>query len=179
MKIIAFVGMPAAGKSEASAIARDMNIPVVNMGDAVREETARRGLPPTDENMGSTGTDLRREEGMDAIAKRCMPWINELNSPVIVVDGIRNMDEVNYFKEQFGSDFRLVAIHTPLEVRFRRAKNRARSDDMDSIHELYIRDEREKSWGLEKAIEMADITLVNTNSLDTFHKKIKQLLGNL
>ncbi|MCZ7397335.1 MAG: AAA family ATPase, partial [Candidatus Methanoperedens sp.] len=54
MKIIAFVGMPASGKSEASAMARALNIPIVNMGDVVREETAKRGLPPTDENIGGT-----------------------------------------------------------------------------------------------------------------------------
>jgi dephospho-CoA kinase len=59
MKIIAFVGMPASGKSEASAVARSLNIPVVSMGDVVREETARQGLPPMDENIGGVGTKLR------------------------------------------------------------------------------------------------------------------------
>jgi len=44
MKIIAFVGMPASGKSEASGVAKGLGIPVVNMGDVVREETANRGL---------------------------------------------------------------------------------------------------------------------------------------
>ena len=42
MKIIAFVGMPASGKSEASAIAKKIGIPVVNMRYAVREEASRR-----------------------------------------------------------------------------------------------------------------------------------------
>jgi len=44
MKLIAFVGMPASGKSEAAAIAKKLDIPVVNMGDVVREETARQGF---------------------------------------------------------------------------------------------------------------------------------------
>ena len=38
MKIIAFVGMPASGKSEAARIAAKMGIPVVNMGDVIRKE---------------------------------------------------------------------------------------------------------------------------------------------
>jgi len=46
MKLIAFVGMPASGKSEASAVVRSLKIPVVSMGDEVREEAKRRGLPP-------------------------------------------------------------------------------------------------------------------------------------
>lgn len=179
MKIIAFVGMPASGKSEASNIARSLNIPVVNMGDVVREETARCGLPPTDENIGGTGTRLRREEGMDAIAKRCVPKVQTLDSPVVVIDGTRNIEEVNYFKKQFGDDFKLVAINAPFDVRFERVKKRARSDDMCNAEELKRRDEREKGWGLHKAIEIADITITNANSLKKFHEQVKNLLRNL
>lgn len=179
MRIIAFVGMPASGKSEASSIAKGKDIPVVNMGDVVREEAAKRGLPPTDENIGGTGTRLRNEEGMDVIAQRCVPRIRKLDSRVVVIDGIRNIDEINHFKEQFGSDFMLVAIHTPLETRLERVKNRGRSDDMDSIAKLELRDEREKSWGLGKAIEMADITIDNTSSLPEFQNEIVKLFGKL
>lgn len=179
MKLIAFIGMPASGKSEASSVARRMNIPVVNMGDIVREETARRSLPPTDENVGGTGTRLRMEEGMDAVARRCLPKILSLNSDVIVIDGIRNMEEIIYFKEQFGSDFKLIAIHAPVALRFERVKKRARSDDMSSIKELNRRDEREKSWGLERAIEMADITITNDDSIEKFHKEIENQLRTL
>jgi len=179
MKLIAFVGMPASGKSEASAMARRLSIPVVSMGDIVREETARRGLPPTDENIGGTGTTLRREEGMNAIARRCVPKIRSQNSPIVVVDGTRNIEEINFFKKQFGNDFKLIAIRTPLELRFERVKKRARSDDMCSIDELKRRDEREKGWGLDKAIEVADMTLDNTNSLPKFQKEIEKLLRTI
>jgi len=147
MKLIAFVGMPASGKSEAAAIARKLGIPVVNMGDVVREETQRRGLPPTDENIGGTGTALRKEEGMDVIAKRCVPKIRLIKTPVVVVDGTRNINEIDQFKKEFGNDFKLIAIHTPLEIRLERLKKRARSDDMNSMEELKRRDERKSAGG--------------------------------
>ncbi len=175
MKLVAFIGMPASGKSEASAVARRMNIPVVNMGDIVREEAARCGLPPTDENVGGTGTELRREEGLDIIAKRCVPRIHAMNSSIVVVDGIRNIEEINYFKKQFGNDFILIAIHTPFDLRFKRIKKRRRSDDMNSIEELKKRDVREKGWGLENAIVMADINIENTGSIEKFQKEIEKL----
>ena len=38
MKIIAFTGMPFSGKSEAVQIARDLDIPVIRMGDMVWED---------------------------------------------------------------------------------------------------------------------------------------------
>ena len=176
MKLIAFVGMPASGKSEASAVARSMNIPVISMGDVVREESSRRGLPPTDANIGGVGTELRREEGMDAVARRCIRRIRLQESPIVVIDGIRNIDELIYFKQQFGIDFKLIAIQAPFELRFERVKKRARSDDMSTIDELKRRDEREKGWGLDKAIEIADITLKNNDSLEKFQNEIRKMI---
>lgn len=179
MKLIAFVGMPASGKSEAAAIAKKLGIPVVNMGDVVREETARRGLPPTDENIGGTGTALRREDGLDVIAKRCVPKIRLIKSKVVVVDGIRNINEIEYYKKEFGNDFKLIAINTPFDIRFERVKKRARSDDMKSMEELIRRDEREKGWGLDRAIEKADINSDNTGTIEEFKEKMETLLGNI
>ena len=176
MKLIAFVGMPGSGKSEASTVARTMKIPVVSMGDVVREEAAKRGLPPTDENIGGIGTELRKDEGMDVISKRCVPKIRTHGGDVAVIDGTRNIEEVNYFKKQFGIDFKLVAINAPFDLRFERVKKRARSDDMKGIEELKRRDEREKGWGLDKAMELADITLNNTSSLKEFQEEIRKLL---
>ncbi len=179
MKLIAFVGMPASGKSEASAIARKLGIPVVNMGDSVREEAAKRGLAPTDENIGGTGTELRKEEGMDAIAKRCVMKIRAIKAHSVIVDGIRNINEIEYFKKEFGNDFKLIAIHTPFELRFERVRKRARSDDMSSIEELKRRDAREKGWGLFEALGKADITINNIETIDKFRKQIEQLLGTI
>jgi dephospho-CoA kinase len=102
-----------------------------------------------------------------------------LDSPVIVVDGTRNREEINYFKKQFGDDFKLVAIDASFDIRFERVKKRARSDDMCNTDELKRRDEREKGWGLDKAIEMADIIISNTSSLEKFHEEVKKLLINL
>ena len=129
MKVIAFVGMPGAGKSEASAVAREAGMPVVIMGDVLRDEVRERGLPPTDENIGAVANQLRKDEGMDAIAKRCIPKIEALNARVVVVDGIRGIAEVETFKRAFGDNFTLVKIDAPFELRLERLRHRARSDD--------------------------------------------------
>ncbi len=179
MKLIAFVGMPASGKSEASLVARNLRIPVVSMGDEVRAEAERRGLPLTDENIGGTGTALRKGEGMDAIAKRCVPKIREQKGNVLVIDGIRNIEEINFFKKQFGRDFRLIAINAPFDVRFERVKKRARSDDMVNTGELKRRDDREKGWGLDKAMDFADTTLNNIGSIEEFREEIRKLLSKV
>jgi len=179
MKIIAFVGLPLSGKSTAAKVAEEMEIPVVVMGDVIREEVRKRGLELTDGNAGKIASELRQKEGMDAIAKRCIPriWDAAKKSRIVVVDGIRGIAEVECFKQEFGDDFILIHIDSPIELRFKRALERKRSDDITSIEELRRRDERELSWNMGKAIEVANFTIENTSGLEDFVEKIKDILS--
>lgn len=181
MKIIAFVGLPASGKSEASKIALKMGLRVVVMGDIVREEVKKRDLLPSDENSGIVANDLREKEGMDAIAKRCIPRIKRKNrnTDVIIVDGIRGIAEVSKFKEVFSEDFKLIKVDTSIEKRFQRVKERVRSDRLNSLEELIMRDERELSWGMKEAMDMADMVLENEDSLKKFQDRVKVTLKEL
>ena len=176
MKVIAFVGMPGAGKSEASGVAREMGLPVVVMGDVLRAEVRRQGLPPTDENTGAVANGLRKEEGMDAIAKRCIPEIEALQARVVVVDGIRGIAEVETFKKAFGDDFALVKIDAPFELRLERLRRRARSDDVGSADWLKQRDERELSWGMGQAIDVAEKSVVNLDPIERFRDEVRSIL---
>jgi Uncharacterized protein conserved in archaea len=176
MKVIAFVGMPGAGKSEASAVAREMGMPVVIMGDVLRDEVRGRGLPPTDENIGGVANQLRKDEGMDAIAKRCIPKIEALQARAVVIDGIRGIAEVETFKRAFGENFTLVKIDAPFELRLERLRRRARSDDMGTADWLKQRDERELSWGMGKAIDVAEKSVVNLDPIEKFKEEIRSIL---
>ncbi len=178
MKIIAFVGLPLSGKSTASEVAGEMGIPVVVMGDVVREEAKRRGIEINDENLGKLASELREKEGMDAIAKRCIPIIREKlkEKGIVVVDGVRGIDEVKRFKKEFGENFVLINIEAPIEVRFKRALKRKREDDAKTIEDLKKRDERERSWNMGEAIKIADITIQNTGDLEEFKETVREIL---
>ena len=180
MKIIAFVGLPLSGKSTASSVAKELGIPVVVMGDVVREEVRRRGLELTDENAGKIANELREKEGMDAIAKRCVPKIREAGREkgVVVVDGVRGIAEVERFRKSFGDDFVLIAIESPIELRFERAKKRGREDDrgINTIEDLKKRDEREISWGVLEAMKSANLTVENISDIEDFRDKIRNVL---
>ena len=177
MRIIAFVGMPASGKGEAAVVAKELGYPVVNMGNVVREEVHRLGLEPTDENLGGTGTRLRREEGLSAIARRCVTKLRALNGGVAVVDGVRNIEEVHFFKEEFGNDFLLINVQSSTKDRLARIRGRGRADDrlMDD-ERLRMRDERELGWGMVESINNADLTIVNDGTVDRFRKKVLKII---
>ncbi|ATU08488.1 dephospho-CoA kinase [Methanohalophilus portucalensis] len=179
MKIIAFVGMPASGKSEASKVIRNMGLNVINMGDVIREEVKHRQLDPTDSNTGTVANDLRDKEGMDAVARRCIPKIKQKDNDVVVIDGVRGIAEVETFKKEFGNEFSLIAISSPIENRFKRVRKRCRSDDMQKIEDLKIRDEREMKWGMGQAMETADVTIDNTASLKEFRQHVKDTVEKI
>ncbi|MDD3247545.1 MAG: dephospho-CoA kinase [Methanosarcina sp.] len=178
MKIIAFVGMPASGKSEASRIAAEMGIPVIIMGDVIRKEVLKRGLEPNDSNTGMVATDLRKCEGMDAVSRRCISQIRETGSELVVVDGVRGIAEVECFRQEFGKGFILISMYAPIEIRFSRVQKRGRSDDMNSIEGLRQRDERELSWGMGEAIEASNVEIENKSTLEAFRKDVVEVLGN-
>lgn len=178
MKIVGFVGMPGSGKSVAADVARKLKIPVVVMGDVIREEAARRGLDPTDKNLGNVGNDLRDKEGPDAIAARCLAKIRETKADVVVVEGIRSKSEVDLFRKS-SNGFSLIEVFVPDEVRIARIASRGRSDDAnesDLAKAVASRDARELGWGMGEAIRAADLRIENSGSVAEFEGRVRRIL---
>jgi len=175
MKVIGVVGLPASGKSEFSKIAAGMGIPVIVMGDMIRRAVSEAGLEPNDTNFGATANRLRDEGGMDAIARLCVPEIENQSAPLVLVDGIRGDSEVALFRHHF-SGFKLISIDSSFENRLARIAARARSDDFTTADALRNRDERELKWGLLKALKSADLHISNEGTLNDFVKGVRSLL---
>jgi dephospho-CoA kinase len=178
MKVIGVVGLPASGKGEFSKIVAAMGIPVVVMGDMIRNAVKDGGVDPTDANLGAMANRLRAERGMDAIAHLCVPEIQRQTAPLVLVDGIRGDAEVTMFRRIFPG-FTLVGIDSSFETRLARIQARKRSDDFTSADELRTRDTRELGWGLGNALRVADIHLSNNGTLAAFSADVRNLLASL
>ena len=177
MTVIGTVGLPGSGKGEAAAVAREAGIPVVTMGDVIREACRERGLDPA-EHHGDVATQLREEGGPDAIADASLPLIEDARerSDAVLVDGLRSPAEVERFEEAFGDDFLLVAIDAPFEVRADRLLARGRDDTDIDREALREREERERGFGMGEVIARADVTIENVDSLDAFRARVRELL---
>jgi dephospho-CoA kinase len=175
MRVIGTVGLPGSGKGEAANVAADAGVPVVTMGNVIRQECRDRGLDPA-EHHGEIAVALREENGPDAIAQRSLPVIEDhlADSEVVLVDGIRSGVEVERFEEAFGDDFVLVSIEAPFEVRESRLDDRGRDDP--NVESLEERDERELGFGMGEAMERADVTIENTDSLADFQRQFRAVL---
>jgi dephospho-CoA kinase len=178
MKVVGVVGLPASGKGEFSKIAAAIGIPVIVMGDMIRNAVKDAGIEQTDANLGAMANRLRAERGMDAIAHLCVPEIRCQSAPLILVDGIRGDAEVTTFRRIFPG-FTLIGIDSSFETRLARIQVRGRSDDFASAVELRRRDTRELGWGLGNALREADIHVSNNGTLAAFAADVKLLLASL
>jgi dephospho-CoA kinase len=173
--VVGVAGMPGSGKTVISRMAKEKGYAVVVMGDEIREETKRRGLELTPENMGKIMLKLREEEGSTVVAKKCIPKIANASTDIVFVDGIRSLHEVYEFEKNF-PQFVLVVVHSSPETRFRRVFRRRRSDDPKGWEVFIERDLRELSVGQGNVIAMADYMIVNEGTLEEFKAKIREVL---
>ena len=180
--IVIVTGMPGSGKSRIVKEFERRGFPSVSMGDLVREETVKRGLELTKENVAKVSIRLRQELGQNAVAKLTVEKVKGLlkGSDVVVIDGVRSLDEVGTFRSAFPEERILViAVHTPPKQRFERLKARGRHDDPKSWEDFEERDWKELKFGIGNVIAMADYMLVNDGSHDDYEKKVRELVDRI
>jgi dephospho-CoA kinase len=176
--VIGLAGMPGSGKSIVVDTARALGYDIVVMGDVIRQETQKRGLELTPQNVGKVMLELRQEGGNYVVAQKCIPKIEEQTSNKVLVDGLRSLYEADIFKQNF-SKFILVAVHSAPETRFHRLFSRGRSDDPTNWNVFHERDIRELSVGLGNVIAMAQLMIVNDNNVEQVKAKIKESLERI
>lgn len=160
--------MPGCGKDELLAVARRLDFSIVRMGDVVRDEARRRGLPITDAAVGGMAHSEREAHGPGIWAERTLRQIHDAR---VLVDGLRSRAELEVFRKAFGDDLVVVAVHASPKTRYDRMLRRQRRDDAASLEAFRARDFRELGWGLGEAIATADVMLVNEGTLDEFRRK--------
>ncbi|MCI4371517.1 MAG: flagellar hook-basal body complex protein FliE [Thermoplasmata archaeon] len=176
MRVVCITGMPGCGKEEVLVVGQDLGFSIVRMGDVVREEATRRGLPITDEAVGGMAHAEREAHGLGVWAERTLPRIRGTR---ILVDGLRGRAEADVFRRAFGDDLIVLAVHASPKTRYDRMLRRRRKDDAGSIEAFRTRDLRELSWGLGDVIATADLMLVNEGSLDDFRGQARAALERL
>ena len=146
------------------------------MGDVVREEARRRGLPITDAAVGGMAHTERELHGFGIWAERTLPRIH---GDHVLVDGLRGRAELEVFRKAFGEELVVIAVHASPKTRHERMLRRKRSDDAATIEAFRARDLRELSWGLGDVIATADVMLVNEARLDEFRRGARAALERL
>jgi len=178
MKLVIVTGMPGAGKSGVAQAFHDVGIPVIVMGDVIRNEARRRGLEPNPVNTKKIMLELREEDGPGAVALFCIDDLKELGSEIVVIEGCRSIAEIDVF-DDCAEAVVIVCVHASPKERYKRLRERNREDAPPSWEVFRERDIREISVGLGGVIALSDIMLVNEGSLAEFQDQSKKLVKRL
>ena len=174
-RIIATAGLPGSGKGLFSEVAASYGIPVFVCGDVVREETRRRGLPLTLESTGAVMLKIREEDGPAVISKKLAPKIDSSDCDIVIVEGVRNPEEIDELRARHGT-VTLIGIHASPQTRYERLDARGREDDPSTWEEFESRDRRELNVGVGKMIALADEMMINEGTIDEFQDNARSIL---
>ena len=167
INVICTVGLPGAGKGLFVKAAKKLGIKYYIMGDIIREGAIKVYGEANPKTTGEYMKEIRKKMGRDAVAKLIYEKIGnskEINEgDTILIDGIRCVEEVEYFKKHFLNVI-LVAVLADLEIRYKRIIARKRVDDIKSIYDFINRELRERHIGVEDAIKIADYYFINNYS---------------
>ncbi|RDD53890.1 MAG: dephospho-CoA kinase [Candidatus Korarchaeota archaeon NZ13-K] len=178
--IVLIVGLPGSGKDEISrAIGDLLGYRVIRMSDLLLEELRRRGLSETRENMRSLGLELRERMGRGALARLAIDVIMSSPPPrCFVVNGVRNVEEIDEFVREFGDDVITIAVLTSKKIRFIRTSARMRGGFDRSSYSEFLRDDREEiiAFHLGDAIACADHFVLNDGCLEEVKWRVVSII---
>lgn len=145
-RFVGVTGLPGAGKGAFVDLLRPLLTEqgiatrYYSLSDELRAEARRRGLAVERPILRSIANELRLEHGGGVLALlvsrklrdelRQLPKIENL---VVIVDAIRNPEEVQVLRRELEPRFTLVGVEAPLEVLVNRIASRARFDEPDEF----------------------------------------------
>lgn len=179
--IIAFTGLPGAGKSEAVEYLTTQGYPKVYFGGVILNAMKEQGIEWTEENERVFREEIRVREGKDFVVKRIIAEMHSLvetGQRRIVADGLYTWTEYKLLKHEFPGELVVIAIVAPKHIRHHRLTNRP-------SRPLTVEEANDRDWAeienLEKGgpIAIADHFIINDGTLDDLHQKVDDILAGI
>lgn len=174
-KIIAIVGLPGVGKTDAANFFKEKGIPSISFGEVINDYVEKHNLPHTEEVHKKIRLELRKKYGMEAMAVLNEKKIKEIlkDNMILVIDGLRSWEEYLYLKKSLPEvKIYLLAIYADKSLRWERLKRRS------SRNKLYgEKRDLDELIGINMAptIAYADFLVKNNFSLEDFHDKLEEV----
>ncbi|MEE3326581.1 MAG: AAA family ATPase [Myxococcota bacterium] len=180
--IIGVSGRNGSGKGALLEDLAGRGFTIFSLSDVLRNQLSEQGLAETRERMIATGNALRRERGPGALAS---VLTQELEKDIHYgIDSIRHPAEVDVLATTT-SEFRLIWVEAPIELRFERIRHRARPGDPDTVAELARLENLERggadtaSQQLDAVRARADFVVANESGLDVLSASLDPILTSM
>ena len=188
MKIVALVGLPGSGKTEAGKVFIGHGFEYVRFGQVVLDEVLKRGLEVNEKNERSVREQMRAEHGMDVMAKFLVPVFDRLvEKKNVIADGLYSWEEYKLLKEKYGEKLLVLALYSNPGTRYRRLASPERkydpAKDKKAIYRSYTAEEAKSRdyaqiENLHQAgpIAMADATIINEGSVEELKAGVEEFI---
>jgi deoxycytidylate deaminase/dephospho-CoA kinase len=154
--------------------------------EAYREQKGIKGTLQFDEQHLHDFRKILQDIGNEGRARVPHGWVERALSGCdenrdIVIDGIRNLAELQYLRERFSPRFFLIALHASNEIRWQRCR-----DSYDKNQKIFERDDdrdadEEIPTGQQvtRCVQHADYVLVNQGRDGSRPAQLRHLFGTL
>lgn len=174
--IIAIVGLPGVGKTDAAQFFKDKGLPVITFGKIVTDLVQEKYGKQTEEYHKIVREGLRKEHGEEALAVLNKDRISKAlkKNMIVVIDGMRSWGEYVYLKKAF-SKVRLhtVAIYADKHIRYKRVSRR-KGDRPEHYGEERDLNELVRA-NMGATIAFADFLIKNNFSKEEFYDKLDEV----
>lgn len=142
----------------------------------LRDILERAHLPQDRDHLVRISEIMRAEFGEDLLAKAMAKDVQKDDSPIVVVDGVRRLADIEYLKQLPG--FVLVEVTAEAETRYQRLTQRTeKSDDASKTFEQFLADEeRSTEQSILEVLQHADYTIDNNGPLDALSTQLNALI---
>ena len=178
--IIGLVGQLSCGKGTVAKYLKEKyGAGVYRYSTIFRDVLNRLYLEISRSNMQNLSAALREKFGEDLLAKVITKDVNKDPNKLIVVDGIRRMDDIKYLINEKG--FILIKVTASSETRYKRITSREENtDDTKKTYTQFLADEKkEADADIPKVMAEAKKKINNDGSLDDLYKQIDNLIKEL
>ncbi|MFH7903219.1 MAG: AAA family ATPase, partial [Candidatus Aenigmatarchaeota archaeon] len=168
MLIIGLSGYAASGKSEAAKYLKEKyNFEIFEFSKIIEEEAIKLNLIQENlsleekkRKLSEVGKIIREKYGKEEIfALKIIEKIKANKIKKAVVDGIRSLNEIKAFKDEFNKNFYLIFISADAKIRYERRKSQDKNFNL-SFDEFLERDKKDiNTLGLDKLEEIADFII--------------------
>lgn len=203
MQYVGVTGLPGSGKGAfveelgRQLAERSIRLCYWSLSDELREEARRRDLPVTRPILRDIANELRSQYGGGVLAGRVAGKARasllqkpDLGATVVIVDAIRNPEEVRTLQRELAPTFTLVAVEAPIELLVARITARARADETAEVvaqefqaRQMILgesgRDEPDYGHNIDACMAMADYHLDNSGTLSELVDQTTRFLTSL
>lgn len=178
--IIGLTGTMGSGKGEVVKYLKNKGFEHHVYSDILREIAKSKNIEPTRENLQRLGNKIKKDtKNLGILSKKLL---QKIKTNKVVVDGIRNPDEIRELRK--GKEVYIIGVTAPQKLRFKRLQKRERHGDPKTFNEFKELDNLEnrgktKGQEINKCLKMVDYSIINDSSLDNLKKKIDEVLSSI